>query len=48
LSDTNQKNFKKKICFYFATGVERGASIKGMPNVPKKIVCESINMAPFF
>jgi hypothetical protein len=34
------------ICFYFATGGQRGASTGGMPNVPKTIVDGSLNTAP--
>jgi hypothetical protein len=26
------------ICFYFATGVQKGASIGGMANVPKTLL----------
>jgi hypothetical protein len=35
------------ICFHFAIGVQGGAYIGGMPNVPKTIADGPINMAPF-
>jgi len=35
-----------EICFYFATGVQRDASIGGMPNVPKTFADGPIKMAP--
>jgi len=35
------------ICFDFTTrGVPRGASVLGMPNVPKEFADGPINMAP--
>jgi hypothetical protein len=40
-------NLGERVCFYFATGVRRPASIGGMPNVPKKIVDGPIDMAPW-
>ncbi len=40
-------NLGEHVCFYFATGVRRPASIGGMPNVPKKIVDGPIDMAPW-
>ncbi len=36
----------KCVCLYFVTGVQRGDSIGGIPNVPKNIDDRSINMAP--
>ncbi len=41
-----RSNPRVDICFYFATVVQRGASIGGMPNVPKTFADGPINMAP--
>jgi hypothetical protein len=41
-----RSNQKVDICFYFATWVQIGASIGGMPNVPKTFADGPINMAP--
>jgi len=41
-----RSNLRVDICFYFATGVQRGATIVGMPNVLKTFADGTINMPP--
>ncbi len=40
------KSMEHYLGFYFAIGVQRGASIGGMPNVPEKFADGPINMTP--